>query len=127
MAKKIAIDLLKNPDYGEVNDMPSTVGDSPYDKALDMLSVLSGPQLEIMTRTNNRMVEACNVAFNICSNFHSEYIAGRVDQLMRFAVSLQGKGRTEVVDSLKAGAQAVAIQSYERGYGGLSYRELPDD
>ena len=45
---------------------------------------------------------------------------------MRFAVSFQGKGRTEVVDSLKAGAQAAAIQNYG-GYGGMSYRELPED
>ena len=126
MGKKIALELLKHPQTGEVQNMEELAGDSPYDKALDMLSVLSGPQLEIMTRTNPRMIEACNVAYNIFCNFHSEYIVGRVDQIMRFAVSMQGKGRTEVVESLKAGASAIAIQSIQRG-NGMTYREMPED
>lgn len=119
------MDMLKHPEVGDVGDMPVMEGDTPYDKAIDLLSVLSGPQMEIMTRTNARMVEAGNVAYNLYSNFHSQYIVGKVDQIMRFAVSFQGKGRGEVVDSLKAGAQAYAQQSM--GWGGMSYRDLPDD
>lgn len=126
MVRRIATDLLRNPQIRDVGDMPEAEGDTPYDKALDMLSVLQGPQLEIMTRTNARMIDAANVAYNIYMNFHSEYIIGRFNQIMRFAVSLQGKGRTEVVDSLKAGAAAVAIQSYERNQS-YGYRDMPED
>lgn len=126
MAKKIALEMLKNPRVSEIGEMPTAEGDTPYDKAMDMLSVLSGPQLEIMTRTTPRMVEASDVAYNIYCNFHSEYIVGRFDKIMRFAVSMGGKGRGEVVDSLKAGAQAYVSQSYDRA-GQMGFREIPED
>lgn len=119
------MDMLKHPEVNDVGEMPTMAGDAPYDKAIELLSCLSGPQMEIMTRTNARMVEAGNVAYNICSNFHSEYIGGKADQIMRYAVSYQGKGRNEVVESLKAGAQAYAQQAM--GGWGMSYREIPDE
>lgn len=126
MTKKIAVDMLKNPQIRDVDEMPEIAGDSAFDKALEILKVLSGPELEIMTRTTPRMVEAVNVAYNLVSNFHSPYIAGRADQFMRLAVSMRGEGRKEIVDSLKAGASAVAMQAFDRG-NNISYREMPED
>lgn len=124
--KKIAVDMLKNPQVRDVDEMPEIAGDSAFDKALEILKVLSGPELEIMTRTTPRLVDMVNVAYNLVSNFHSPYIAGRADQCMRLAVSMRGEGRREIVDSLKAGASAVAMQAMERS-GNLSYYELPED
>ena len=126
MVKRIGAEMLKRPQLPEVGDMPTIMGDGPFDKAFEMLKVKSGPDLEIMTRTNARMVETAAVAYNIWCNFHSPYIAGRIDMIMRFAVSQKGKGRTEVVESLKAGAQAVQAEQYAAN-GNSGYREIEED
>ena len=103
MTERLATDLLDNPEMPDVGDMPETLGETPYDKAYNLLSALKGEKLEIMTRTNPRLVQAANVAYNITSAFGSQYISGKIDQLMRFAVSMGGEGRKEIVESLRAG------------------------
>lgn len=98
-----ATDLLTNPQVPEVGDMPETVGGTPYEMAFGLLSTLEGRQLEIMTRANPRMVQAAQVSYNMVCQFGSPYIAGEIEQIERFGVSLHGEGRKEIVDSLRAG------------------------
>lgn len=120
-----ASDLLNNPQIPEIGEMPDFVDDTPYEKGLEMLSVLKGPQLQIMTRTNPRIIESSSVAFNMVSEFHTEYLAGFNDQNMRFAVSLKGQGRKEVVDITK-GAKNLKNQNSERNT--RTYRDaVPDE
>lgn len=117
MTERLSSDLLDNPEMPDVGEMPETLGETPYDKAYSLLSALEGKKLEIMTRTNPRLVQAANVAYNLTSSFGSRYISGKIDQLMRFAVSMGGEGRKEIVDSLRAGGD-MPDAYYEAQVGG---------
>lgn len=121
MTERVSADLLNNPDIPEVGEMPENLGETPYDKAYNLLSALEGRKLEIMTRTNPRLVQAANVAYNMTSSFGSLYIRGKIDQIMRFAVSMGGEGRKEIVDSLRAGGDMPdAYYEAQAGVGGRS-------
>lgn len=100
-----ATELLDNPQF----DMSMFEGgksgpSTPFDQAFGALTTTGGPKLELLTRTNKKLSIAIDRTYNRCFNFHSIYLRGRIDTLMRMAVSMQGKGRSEIVDSLRAGS-----------------------
>lgn len=103
MSERLSTDLLTDPSYPEVGDMPENLGETPYHMAFGLLSSLRGEKLQIMTRANPRMAQAINVAYNMIASFGSCYISGMVDTIMRLGVSMGGEGRKEIVDSLRAG------------------------
>ncbi len=120
-----ATDLLTDPQVPEVGDMPETMSETPYGMAFGLLSALEGKELEIMTRSNPRLVQAAQVSYCMVAQFGSMYIAGENDQLGRFAVSLNGEGRKEIVDSLRAGGdmpdayyenQSASVRSVPKTY-----------
>lgn len=112
-----ATELLNNPAVPEVGEMPDTVPETPYGMAFNLLSSLGGEKLEIMTRSNPRLVQAAQVSYCMVAQFGSSYIAGENDQLERFAVSLGGEGRKEIVESLRAGGD-MPDAFYEAQSGG---------
>ena len=64
-------------------------------------------------------------------NYNSHYIRGRLDTLMRLHVSMGGKGRAEMVQSLQAGS-GVPGEFYDQGGGPASFtggmaEDDPDD
>ena len=65
------------------------------------------------------MVQAANVAYTMHSSFGSEFIRGKLDQIMRFAVSMGGEGRKEIVDSLRAGGD-MPDAYFEAQAGGIN-------
>ena len=115
-----ATELLDDPQVPEVGEMPETVPDTPYAMAFGLLSALGGEKLEIMTRANPRLVQAAQVSYCMVAQFGSSYIAGENDQLGRYAVSIQGEGRKEIVDSLRAGGD-MPDAYYEAQSGGGSH------
>lgn len=112
-----ATELLNNPAVPEVGEMPDTIPETPYGMAFNLLSSLGGEKLEIMTRSNPRLVQAAQVSYCMVAQFGSSYIAGENDQLERFAVSLGGEGRKEIVESLRAGGD-MPDAFYEAQSGG---------
>lgn len=112
-----ATELLTDPLIPEAGDMPETVPETPYAMAFGLLSALGGEKLEIMTRANPRLVQAAQVSYCMVAQFGSLYIAGENDQLGRYAVSVQGEGRKEIVDSLRAGGD-MPDAYYEAQSGG---------
>lgn len=112
-----ATELLNNPAVPEVGEMPDTMPETPYGMAFNLLSSLGGEKLEIMTRSNPRLVQAAQVSYCMVAQFGSSYIAGENDQLERFAVSLGGEGRKEIVESLRAGGD-MPDAFYEAQSGG---------
>ena len=90
---------------------PST----PFDQAFGALTTTGGPKLELLTRANKKLSIAIDRTYNRCFNFHSMYLRGRIDTLMRLAVSMGGKGRAEIVDSLRAGSGVPDSFYSERG------------
>ena len=112
-----ATELLNNPAVPEVGEMPDTMPETPYGMAFNLLSSRGGEKLEIMTRSNPRLVQAAQVSYCMVAQFGSSYIAGENDQLERFAVSLGGEGRKEIVESLRAGGD-MPDAFYEAQSGG---------
>lgn len=106
---KTAEDLCDDP------QIPRTIGpmegempgsESGYDRALNILTETEDNLLELMTRTNPIIARACAVGYSMTASFRSSYISGRVNQVMRLAVSNGGKGREEIVRSLGASNEA---------------------
>ena len=100
---KSATDLLDNPLITDDGDNGSGNA-TPFDKAYTVLTTTTGNKLELMTRTTPKLAQAIGVGYNMMFNFRSTYIRGRLDTLMRIHVSMGGKGRAEMVQSLQAGS-----------------------
>ena len=87
------------------------LGDTAYDKALGILTETGDDPLELMTRTTPIISQACAISYTMTSTFHSSYVSGRINQIMRLAVSFGGKGRDEIVRSLGANSGAFGMPS----------------
>ena len=106
MKKRTGSDLLEE-DYESDDDLVMTgpaSGDTPFNQTVDILSKTGGPQLELFCRSNKGLIEAAEVAYAEMFRFHSKYVEGMMNQIMRFSVSANGKGREEMVQSLQAGS-----------------------
>ena len=99
-----ASDLLDNYNPTVFDDSVPSNGDTPYDKTYDALMTTGGKRLELLTRTTPKLAQAVSVGYTMIANFKSSYLQGKIDTLMRLHVSMGGKGRAEMVDSLKAGS-----------------------
>ena len=97
---KTAQDLLDEPPEPE-----KTIPDPPVSHGMDILCTLDGKQLQIVTRANAQIVEGIRSAAAFVARYHSTYIAETQESLMRLAVSSGGKGRTEMIEIVKAGGQ----------------------
>lgn len=98
--KKSGEELLEEPQF---TDFESS-GNTPFDTTMSALMVTGDKELELMCRANQQIAEAASVAYNMRQRFHSKYIAGKIELIERLSVSLQGRGRSEVVQSLQAGS-----------------------
>lgn len=129
--EKTAEDLLENPQFGNEFFQQSEEM-TPFDKTYNVLTATGGPQLELMTRTTKKLAKAIDVGYNLMFNYRSMYIRGRLDTLMRLHVSMGGKGRAEMVQSLQAGS-GVTDGFYDRGDGmpggfqGIGAEDDPDE
>lgn len=99
--EKTAEDMLRNP-------MPEVLTrrdeQTPFDKTYDALMCTTGPRLELVTRTTRKLAKAVNIGHTWMFHYNSWYIRSRLDTMMRLHVSMGGKGRMEMVQSLQAGS-----------------------
>lgn len=125
--KKPATDLLEDPLVEEIPE-PTEEPTTPFDRAYGVLTATHGERLEMMTRTTKPLAEAINVGYNMMFNYKSRYLRGRIDTLMRVHVSLDGKGRAEMVQALQAGS-GVPGEFYDQGGSLNSFVDVenPDD
>lgn len=123
---KSAMDLLDEPIMEEADAEPIVISDTPFDKAYTVLTSTSGPILELMTRTTPKLATAIAVAYMVRYNFKSDYVGGKMDSLMRSHVSFGGRGRNEMVQSLKAGS-GVPDAYYTRDGGSRGYGPVGGD
>ena len=115
MTDRMSTDLLSDPALPEVGDMPELLSGTPYDKAYNLLSSTEGKNLEIMTRTNPRLVQAATASYTLVAAFGTQFVRGKTDQFLRFAVSMGGQGRQDQECAggrweQKAGREAVGPQ-----------------
>ena len=102
--KKTGEDLLEDPNIS-FSDMGGGVEmETPFRQAIDLLAVTGDEELELMCRATHQIAEAAAIGYNMIFRFNSRYIKGRIEQLERLSVSISGKGRAEVVQSLQAGS-----------------------
>lgn len=109
--------MAKSPTSMEYDPVrSSTSKEAPVQTAFKYLVTESGDRLQLMTRTNPIMVRACQVAYifdKAIGYDHgdgvikpgNDYVAGRVAQMMMLAVSMNGKGREEIIQALGEGGQ----------------------
>ena len=102
--KKSGEDLWNEPNISAIPGAVQQPIDTPFNQVIDMLSVTEGKKLELMTRANKAMADAMSIGYGMVFRFGSGYVGERIDQLKRLAVSMGGKGRTEIVQSLQAGS-----------------------
>lgn len=94
-----------------------TAKEVPIQSAFRYLTAQDGNLLQIMTRTNPVMVNAARIGYifdqaikyrdaegnlSYGSNY---YVSGYIEQIMRLAVSLDGKSRQEIIDALGNGSK----------------------
>lgn len=77
--------------------------DMPVNVALGQLTTLEGSGLELTTRTTPRLVHAAAFAYIYTHTYNSDYARGRIEQIERLAVSMNGQGRRDLIDVVQAG------------------------
>lgn len=112
-------------------DEPSG-GDTPFDRTHDALMTTGGKKLELLTRTTPKLAQAVAVGYTMIANFKSAYLQGKIDTLMRLHVSMGGKGRAEMVQSLQAGAGVPgeyydANNASKNSFIDIEDEEIPND
>lgn len=99
--KRPAADLLK---AGNGSWQVQT-SDPPVTKGMGYLAAEQGNRLEMMTRTNRAIISGISAGSAYVYRYESPYIQGKVDRLMRLAVSSGGEGRKEMIAMVQAGGQ----------------------
>ena len=101
-----ATDLLEDPiiQEGDITELNEVEGVTPFDKAYGALMTTAGPKLELLTRTTPKLAVAIDHTFNRIANYGSIYLMRRIATIERLSVSMDGKGRSEMIQALQAGA-----------------------
>lgn len=99
--EKTAQDLLNNP---MSNVLKERENETPFQQTFDVLTVTSGPRLELMTRTTRKLARALDYGYSLMFQYNSYYIRDKLDLDMRSHVSIGGKGRQEVLQALSSGS-----------------------
>lgn len=127
--------MAKSPASMEYDPTRSTqTKEAPVQTAFKCLTIESGFGLQLMTRTNPIMVKACQVSYIFDKalkyrdaqgnlNYGNPYVAGYVDQIMRLAVSMDGKGRNEIIEALGEGGKMP--ESYYGIRDRQTFEEIP--
>ena len=66
------------------------------------ISPTTGHDLQLQTRANQKMAEAVLFAVPYTDHFQSKFMGNLIDTLMRMGVSMEGAGRLENIDCLRA-------------------------
>lgn len=85
--------------------------DPPLTVVLDNLVATEGKRLEVLTKTTTELARAAVIGFIFDATIIEEgftepgcyYVRERVEQCERFAVSIDGKGRDDQIEALRAG------------------------
>ena len=100
-SKKNPIELLNNP----MVKGPIQQAEPPVTGVMEKLTTLEGPQLEIMSNIMNpQVVDAVQLGFTFTFLYDNAFVKGLAEQLLRFTVGQDGKGRDDVIRGLQAGA-----------------------
>lgn len=102
----------KKGDLSLALDLEAMKQDAPVNTVLSNFMIPDGPGLELLTRTTPNLARAGEICLIYGTMIEAEdgtpgipYMRDLFAQLMRFAVSMDGKGRQEQIDALQAGGK----------------------
>lgn len=102
MAKKKNVSDLMDEDYEEPQAAP--MPDAPVNTVVKAQTPTRGHALEIGSRiTNKHVSDALLISYTMVEGYRSDYVAGKKDMLLRMAIAKDGLGRTELIETLRAG------------------------
>ena len=120
---KSSSDLGRRPQFTAGRELPEL----PVTSVSGRLMTESGPALELMARTNPRLIQAANVGFIYSQTLGSTYVSGRIEQMLRMSVSMNGQGRRDLIDALDAGGSVPDAYYSPGGRKGSDYRYIRED
>lgn len=102
-------DLLRDPPGVKTKGKP----DPPVTVVLGDLMTTGGERLELTARLNVTMARAVQIGYifstmlkcPVTGRVGSDFVKGQVEQIMRLSVSMDGKGRRDLIDALQAGGR----------------------
>lgn len=125
--RKSAVDLARYPQQAPVRNLENT---PPVNIVISDLETTKGEQLQIFTRSNPAMVKAARVAGYFANEIMNDdgtmgipYAADALDRAMRFAISIDGEGRKELIETVKAGGD-LPSEYYERSGGSSQFTDV---
>lgn len=98
----------------------------------DKISPTKGHELQLQTRANIKMALAAQFAVVYTEHFQSNFVKELMETTMRFGVSMNGEGRKEEIDCLRASgttpdAYYTGIQQGNQKRSFLGIRPKDDD
>lgn len=75
----------------------------PVNTVVQILTGLSGPLLQMMTRMTPQGMRAEEIGYIYVNTLGSEYVKGKLELIERCQVSIDGGGRQDMIESLRAG------------------------
>lgn len=98
-APKHPSDLVNNPVF-----LTKQQPDPPVSTAMDHLTVLDGPELDIMCNVDSTTMAGAIGFGSIYANFHgSVYVRSVIDLLKRLSNSKNALARAQIIEVIKAG------------------------
>ena len=111
MAKRNPIDLVNNP----MVRGPLKQAEPPVSGAMDKLTTTGGNLLELLANIMNpKIVDATQLGYTFTFLYNDPFVRGLNEQLLRLTVSQDGRGRTDIKETLEAGSN-VPDTYYEVG------------
>lgn len=77
--------------------------DLPVNTVVGILTGLGGPLLQMMTRMTPQGMRAEEIGYYYVGVLGSEYVKGKLELIERCQISLEGGGRQDMIESLRAG------------------------
>ena len=99
MALRRSSSLHSNPYDRKPVDLPEL----PVNTVVDTLMAEEGPGLDLVTRTNPKMIRAAQTNYIYATVLGSDYCRRRFELIERLSISLDAGGRHDLIESLKAG------------------------
>lgn len=98
----------------------------------DKISPTKGHELQLQTRANIKMALAGQFAVVYTEHFQSNFVKELMETTMRFGVSMNGEGRKEEIDCLRASgstpdAYFTGVQQTNGKRSYLAIRPMDDD
>lgn len=99
---KKAVDLLDKKSDKRIEIPKSQFPEHPARFISDRISPTKGHELQLQTRANMKMALAGQFAVVYTEYFQSNFVKELMETTMRFGVSMNGEGRKENIECLRA-------------------------